>query len=406
MAEKKLVVFIYLPGETAAVPAGIFAHDSGIHVGRFAYGRKYIDRPQAISVDPVALPVGIPCREVTINRGIYGAFRDAAPDYWGRLVIATERRVPPEVLSETDFLLEANATRVGNLDFRLSVDDPEPRLEPPHFDQMEEILEAATQIEAGLEVKPHSLRLLRQGSSLGGARPKCTVGWQDELWVAKFPAKNDTMNIPRIEYATMTLAARCGIRIPELQMQSVGGKDILLVRRFDREKDKNGWIRKGFLSSLSLIQWDELDRLSWDYAAIADGMRRHVAVHDIKELFRRMVFNIMVRNTDDHPRNHGFLVDGEKMKLSPAYDIVPSFTQAGVGMDFDLSMSVGKYGRTASLENALSRPARFGPSIKENKSIIGEIAETVRHWRDHFEEAGLTNKELDALQPSFARCKE
>jgi serine/threonine-protein kinase HipA len=406
MAEKKLVVFIYLPGETAAVPAGIFTHNAEINVGHFAYGRKYMGRPKAMSVDPVALPIGIPCREVTTTSGIYGAFRDAAPDYWGRLVIAAERRVPPEALSETDFLLEANATRVGNLDFRLSLDDPEPSLKPPHFDQMEEILEAATQIEAGLEVKPHLLRLLRQGSSLGGARPKCTVGWQDALWVAKFPAKNDTMNIPRIEYATMTLAERCGIRIPEMQMQPVGGKDILLIRRFDREKVKNGWTRKGFLSSLSLMQWDELGRLSWDYAAIADSMRRHAAAHDIKEFFRRMVFNIMVRNTDDHPRNHGFLVVGEKIELSPAYDIVPSFTQPGVSMDFDLAMSVGKNGRVASLENAMSRSSRFGLSDKESQGILGEIAEAVRHWRDHFEESGVTNKELDALQPSFARCKE
>ena len=406
MTEKKVVAFIYLPGEIAAVPAGIFTHNGEMNVGRFTYGRRYIDRPKAMSVEPVALPIGMPSREVTTNRGLYGAFRDAAPDYWGRLVIAAERRVPPEALSETDFLLEANATRVGNLDFRLSPDDPEPHLEPPHFNQIEEILEAATQIEAGIEVRPHLLRLLRQGSSLGGARPKCTVGWQDALWVAKFPAKNDTMNIPRIEFATMTLAARCGIRIPELQMKSVGGKDILLVRRFDREKGKDGWTRKGFLSSLSLMQWDELDRLSWDYAAIADSMRRHVAANGIEELFRRMVYNIMVRNTDDHPRNHGFIVDGEKMELSPAYDIVPSFTQAGVGTDFDLAMSVGKSGRAASLENAMSRAARFGLSNKEGKTIVGQIAEGVRHWRDFFEEVGLTGNELKALMPSFARCEE
>jgi serine/threonine-protein kinase HipA len=406
MTEKKITVFIYLPGEVVAVPVGIFTHNGDLNVGRFAYGRKYIDRPKAISVDPVALPIGIPPREVTTNRGLYGAFRDAAPDYWGRVVIAAERRVPPEAISETDFLLEANATRVGNLDFRLSLEDPEPRLEPPHFNQMEEILEAGAQIEegAGGKVRPHLLRLLRQGSSLGGARPKCTVVWQDALWVAKFPAKNDTMNIPRIEYATMELAKKCGIRLPELQLKSVGGKDILLVRRFDREKGQDGWTRKGFLSSLSLMQWDEFDRLSWDYVAIADNMRRYVAVGDIQELFRRMVYNIMVRNTDDHPRNHGFLVDGEKIELSPAYDIVPAFTQAGVGTDFDLAMSVGKSGRDASLENALSRVARFGLSNKEANSIVAQIAERVRHWRDHFEDVGLTANELHALKPSFARC--
>ena len=140
-----------------------------------------------------------------------------------------------------------------------------------------------------------------------------------------------------------------------MRLQSVGKKDVLLVRRFDREKHKDGWVRKGFLSSLSLMQWDETDRLSWDYGAIADTMRRHTSVNDIQELFRRMVFNILVRNTDDHPRNHGFLFDDSGVELSPAYDIVPSLTQPGVGTAFSLAMSVGARGREASLENALSR---------------------------------------------------
>ena len=166
---------------------------------------------------------------------------------------------------------------------------------------------------------------------MGGARPKCTVEWQDALWIAKFPARGDTLNIPRIEYATMTLAGKCGIRIPALHLQSVGKTNVLLVRRFDREKHPEGWVRKGFLSSLSLLQWDEADRLSWDYGAIANVMRRHTSVHDIQELFRRMVFNILVRNTDDHPRNHGFLFDASGVELSPAYDLVPSLTQSWSG---------------------------------------------------------------------------
>ena len=118
MAEKNVTVFIYLPGEPVAVPAGIFTHESDAGIGTFAYGKRYIERANALPVDPVALPLGNEPLPANANAGLYGAFRDAAPDYWGRLIIAAEKKVPPEALTEMDFLLSANATRVGNLDFR------------------------------------------------------------------------------------------------------------------------------------------------------------------------------------------------------------------------------------------------------------------------------------------------
>lgn len=406
MTQKKVVVFIYLPGETLAVPAGIFTHESDAGIGSFAYGRRYLERKNALPVDPAALPLGAMPREVATNKGLYGAFRDAAPDYWGRLVIAAERRVPPEVLSEMDFLLDGNATRVGNLDFRATIDDPEPALEPPHFNRLEEVMDAAFKIETGEQVAHHLMRLLRQGTSVGGARPKCTVQWRDALWIAKFPARNDSVNIPRIEYAAMTLAGKCGINVPTMYLQSIGGKDVLLVRRFDRVRHKDGWVRKGFLSALSIMQWDEADRLSWNYGAIADTMRRHTSVNDIKELFRRMVFNILVRNTDDHPRNYGFLFDDSGLKLSPAYDIVPSLSQPGVATEFFLAMSVGKRGREASLENALSHAIRFGLSGEESRVVVEKLVEKVGGWRDHFASVGCSDSEIRALDPSFARCMD
>jgi serine/threonine-protein kinase HipA len=138
MTEKKITVFIYLPGEVVAVPSGIFTHNGDLNVGRFAYGRQYINRPKAISVDSAALPIAIPPREVTINKGLYGAFRDAAPDQ-GRLVIQRSVECRQRHF-QNRFSPEANATRVGNLDFRLSLEDPEPCLEPPHFNQMERYL--------------------------------------------------------------------------------------------------------------------------------------------------------------------------------------------------------------------------------------------------------------------------
>ena len=405
MAIRKITIFIYLPNEVVAVPAGIFTHDDGLRLGTFAYGRRYIERDNALPVDPVSLSLGSRANEVLSNGGIYGAFRDASPDYWGRMVIAAQLKAPPEALSEIDYLLASNATRVGNLDFRLSPEDPEPALQPPNFNQLSEIIEAAASIEAGQMADDHLLQLLRQGSSMGGARPKCTVEWNDALWIAKFPARGDSMNIPRIEYATMSLASLCGIHIPEIAIIPVGGRDIFLIRRFDREKTAAGWFRRGFISGLSFMQWDEMDRARWDYTAIADSMRRSMTIEDIHALYQRMVFNILVRNTDDHPRNHGFLADSTaQMTLSPAYDIVPTPTVAGVGSEFRLAMSIGKHGREATLANALSHAARFGLAEKKAREVVEQLSATVRVWRDHFEQFGVTGHDLDMLTPSFARC--
>lgn len=323
MVPRKLTVFIYLPHETKAVPAGIFTHDAETGIGTFSSGRKYLERSNALAVDPVALPLGPPSQEVTTNSGMYGAFWDASPDYWERLVIATEARVAAESLSEVDFLLAINGTRVGNLDVRHSTEDPEPTLQPPHFNQLTDILFAAEKIAMGEQIEQHFLQLLCQGTSMGGTRPKCTVEWDDALWIAKFPARGDTINIPRIEFATLILAERCGIQIPEVRVVTVAGREIFLCRRFDREKSVDGWLRRGFISALSLMQWDERDRWRWDYPAMADAMRRYSVAADIKELYQRMFFNILVRNIDDHPRNHGFLAAEKTLHLSPAYDIVP-----------------------------------------------------------------------------------
>ena len=404
MEERKITVFIYLPGETVAVPAGIFTHHGDSGIGAFAYGRRYVERHNALPVDPIALPLGVAPREVTGNGGLYGAFRDAAPDYWGRLVIAAGAGAPPEALSEIDFLLAGNASRIGNLDFRSSPGNHEPNLGPSHFNDLAQIIQAARKLTAGETVESRLLKLLRQGSSMGGARPKCTVEWQDALWIAKFSAREDTLNIPRIEFATMELALRCGITVPEHKLVSVGENDIFLSCRFDRERSRSRWLKRGFLSALSLMQWDEGDRHLWDYTAIADVMRRHMKATDIQELYRRMLFNILVRNTDDHPRNHGFLVDDGKMSLSPAYDIVPTPTLFGVGTGFLLAMSVGERGRDATLENALSRSARYGLSKEQARTIVQQLLQTVSGWREHFEECGVSRRQVESLAPSFAIC--
>ena len=401
MAIKEIIVFIYLPGETVAVPAGIFTHDSDASVGTFTYGERYLKRENAMPVDPVSLQLGVSSSAVIENSGLYGAFRDASPDYWGRLVIAAELRTAPEGLSEIDFLLNSNATRVGNLDFRKNPDSAEPELKPPSFDQLSNVINAAADIEAGKSAEAHILHLLRQGTSMGGARPKCTVEWDNDLWIAKFPARGDSVDIPRIEYATMKLAQNCGIEIPELKLESISGKDIFLIKRFDREYTPAGWLRNGFISSLSLMQLDERDRLQWSYISIAGLMRQYCPVDDLVKLFSRMVFNILVRNTDDHPRNHGFLMKENELKLSPAYDIVPTFAQCGIGTDFDLAMTIGEEGRKATIDNALSRCEQFRISKRQGKDIIDQQLDIVRNWKILFEECGVSNRDLKLLEPSF-----
>ena len=401
--EQRAYVFIYLPGETVAVPAGIFTHFPDDGIGRFAYGRRYPQRTHALPVDPVALPLGVPARDVVTNSGLYGAFRDASPDYWGRLVIAAEAKVSPETLSEMEYLLQANASRVGNLDFRLSLEQGEPEMGPPAFQSLGELLEAASLLQEGKPVSRELLRLLEQGSSIGGARPKCTVELEDALWIAKFPSKDDTVSFPRIEHATMKLAQACGITIPEMRLVSIGGRDVLLVKRFDREKTEDGYLRSGFMSALSFMEWDERDRTLWSYPDLADKMRAAILAQPrhLLELFRRMVFNVLCRNTDDHPRNHAFLSGERGFSLSPAYDIVPTPTRPGIGTDFLLSMSLGKQGREASLDNALSMSPRFGLTVKEAENVIQDMRICVRKWEEHYIRFAVSAGDIEAVRGSF-----
>ena len=397
-----LIVFIYLPGQTEAVPAGRFSYDPEATVGLFEYGQQYLRRSDALAVDPISLPLGRTPLPTSLNDGVYGCLRDAAPDHWGRMVIARELHSAPEALSELDFLLASNATRVGNLDFRRSPDSPEPTAEPPHFHNLGDILVAATEVESGRPDDSGLIHLLQQGSSMGGARPKCTVQWDGDLWLAKFAARNDTLNIPIVEYATMTLAAACGITVPEVKQVAVQGQDVFLVRRFDRKRDDNAFLRTGFLSALSLMQWDQRGWETWDYTQLTAGMRQFCGQADMTELFRRMIFNILIRNTDDHPRNHGFLWDASGCKLSPVYDLVPTICHRGVGFEFNLAMAVGTAGKRATLENAKSRAGQFGLSQDEATTHITDLSQAVSPWTDVFNENGVSDKDIDLLAPSFS----
>ncbi len=194
-------------------------------------------------------------------------------------------------------------------------------------------MDAALRLERDEPIPPELLTLLGEGSGgLGGMRPKATVERGGDLWVAKFPAKDDRHAITRWEHATLTLADRCGIRVPDHELVELGGRALLMTRRFDRRRQPDGFARAHVLSRLTLLGLHERDNGAGSYADLAAWIRRHGAAprEDTRELFLRMVFNIVVGNTDDHLRNHAVMDFGEGFRLAPAYNLVPQLSTSSL----------------------------------------------------------------------------
>lgn len=397
LSEKKFFIFVYLKDAVSAVPAAQanFTRDGNLIV---RYGNRYVERSDAIAIDPLILPLdqkfGI------LSEGCLGTIRDAAPDYWGRLVISKILKQDIMSLHEVDFLLFKSSVRIGNLDFRASVDGGEPDIEPPFASDLENLLHAAKSIERGANVDKKYLLLLMQGTSLGGSRPKCTLIHKGFPYLAKFPSYRDTVSNARIEMATMLLAHECGISVPEMELLDVEGRDILLSRRFDRVKIKNGFTHKGYLSALSLCCCNEHDVYAYSYEDIVDKINIYCPESAI-EFFRRMVFNIFCRNIDDHPRNHGFLFDGKNISLAPAFDITPTQSTPGVSTFPTQAMNVGAYGKEGTVENILSHAVKFGLTNSQSENIICEMIEKFSHWQQFFEQCGVKEEEMILYRNSF-----
>nr|WP_275949430.1 HipA domain-containing protein [Nevskia ramosa] len=347
-------------------------------------------------------------RPTQLLGGVFGGFRDSAPDAWGRLVVAKLLNRSTSQLLEIDFLLHGGAARIGNLDFRKSLDASEPVSAVPLIANLGDLIQASQDLLAHKTVQPELLQVLVQGTSVGGARPKCVIQYQDALWLAKFPATKDTFNNPRVEWATLTLAQKCGLDVAESQIFTLADqRDVLLVKRFDREYSEQGYTRKGFISGLSLLAIDEMQQDAWSYLTIADEIRaRGSQVCDLREMYARMAFNVACRNIDDHPRNHGFFVERDSIRLTPAYDLVSQPAIAGVGTDFFLAMQLGTLGRQATVENLLSASPRFGLSMDEAKSILAKIGHETARWREHYSECGIPTEEAEQFSGSFSLATE
>jgi len=405
-SERQAYVYVQLPGTLTTVPAALLKVEQlrdGTYVGRFRYGDRYLRRKDAVEFDPFQLPLGNEAHEFTKLKGIPGAVRDAGPDAWGRRVIEHKLERSPADLEEIDYLLHGPQDGAGYLSFGDTVESHPSKRQYNRTHQLADLVAAAEAIEEGKRVPAHVLEQIEPGTSMGGARPKATIEDGNRLWVGKFPEKEDRFNLQSVEYATLELARRCGIDVCNSRLESVGGRDVLMVERFDREYTERGYLRFGLVSGFTMLDADEyyLDRNRWSYPLLADQLRRwsEKPNDDRIELFRRVVFNAAVTNNDDHPRNHAVRRTARGWHLTPAYDLVPVPL---VSLERrDLAMTIGTYGRTASVYNLLSQCERFGLNIEAARKEIDSVVATVTSWRDLFRASGVSAKDIEYIAPAF-----
>lgn len=372
----------------------------------FAYHEDWLANPQRFSLEP-SLQVGKGLFHPNSDREIFGSIGDSAPDTWGRrLMQRAERRQAsiesrqPRTLLEADYLLGVtDVSRLGALRFkRVDQDEFEKSASEgvPGFIHLGRLLESTERIERNSETDEDLALIFAPGSSLGGARPKASVvDSQGNLAIAKFPKDTDDYPIETWEHIALILATRAGITVASHQLQTISDKPVLLSWRFDRI----GQVRIPFLSAMSLLQAKDGDGAS--YVEIVDELTQHGASTkaDSAELFRRMVFNILVSNVDDHLRNHGFLWAGRSgWVLSPAYDLNPTPTDIKQRI---LSTNISLDEATCSIELALSQAELFGLHLLEARKVINQVGVAVATWRDVAKEAGLIKSEQDRMSSAF-----
>ena len=409
MAEE-CFVYITLPGTTDPITAARFEIGQtrdGRPLGRLVYGKSYLDRADAVEFDPAELHLNARTYETLGLKGIFGALRDAGPDYWGREVI--KRHLGVAEPSELDYLLNASDDRAGALGFGLGAKPPAPKRD---YNQRIDLARLQTLADAILNDAPVAAdaqaaqvdELLNGGSSMGGARPKVVVKDNDALWIAKFNAPHDKWNYARVEHAMLLLARSCGLTSSESKVVSAGGRDVLMVKRFDRESDGKLFRRARMISGLTLMRAEDShqSRDLWSYLLLAEEVRRVSADPkvDANELFRRMCFNSVISNTDDHPRNHAMIAPHRAWRLSPAYDLVPNPVISQEKRD--LALICGDQGRVANVTNLLSQARRFLLSDKAATNILSTVRDCVTaQWYAIARREGVSEQDCDRIRGAF-----
>lgn len=394
---KKGFVWTWIPGAVDPVVAGRIDLVNGIY--RFSYGRSYLERDDAISIFTPELPLKGGAQIPRAPHVIAGCLRDGAPDNWGRRVIlsqVTGRRAPDMDTGDIDelsYLLLSGSDRTGALDFQASATDYVPR--ESGGATLDAMMEAARLVEEGTPLPPDLDEAMNHGTSIGGARPKAHLTDGHRKVIAKFSSSRDPHKIVGAELVGLRLAERVGIRVAHADLVQVRDKDVLLVERFDREAKDGSWARRHMVSALTMLGLDEHRGYYGSYEDLAGILRRDGT--DPRggpvELFRRMVFNILIGNTDDHARNHAAFWDGKLLTLTPAYDIEP---RPRLGREANQAIRVRGNSRQSRVALAIEAAPRFGVSEEEAiEIVIGQVEQIHASFDEAAEEARLT--EIDRM---------
>ena len=395
--ERDVYVWVWLPGSTAPVSAGVLAPRGNRFV--FRYGRSYRANPAAMAISGLELPLGPDPIEPRTGLALAGCLADAMPDAWGQRVIlhrhlhgATVHHDTNE-LPITTYLLESGADRFGAIDFQRS---PTEDVERSTAATLEQLRRAADLLEAG-ELLPAPLDdALLHGSSIGGARPKALLRVGSRCLIAKFGSRHDTTSVVKAEAVAMNLARRVGLTVAPTEIARSLGHDVLLVERFDRTPDGG---RRAVVSALSLLGLDALTGGRYaTYYDLADVIRAHFAqpAATLRELYARIVFNILVGNTDDHARNHAAFWDGREYALTPAYDLCPQTRSGGEAVQ---AMAIGRDGyRFSQFAGCIPAASTYLLERSDAIAIVTHQLDVVHaEWAAAADEVGLTAAERARL---------
>jgi serine/threonine-protein kinase HipA len=405
MTDRNLLVYVDLEAAPHLVGRLWGRSRKGRESATFEYDATWLANPSRFALEP-ALTLGKGPHHTAAGRQIFGAIGDSAPDRWGRALIqrderrkAREEKRTPRTLLEVDYLLGVgDIARQGALRFAEHEGGPflATAVQIPPLIQLPTLLGAALRMSEDGGSDDDLRLLLAPGSSLGGARPKASVVDRDgQLAIAKFPQHGDLIRVTVWEAVALRIATYAGIPTPAWRVEKVADRDVMLLRRFDRSDNE----RIPFLSAMSLL--NATDNEPHSYMEIADALRQYGAKadEDCAQLWRRIVFSILISNVDDHLRNHGFLYEpAAGWRLSPAYDLNP------VPVDIKpriLTTAIDEADGTASLDLAFEVAPHFGVKPEKAKDIVREVGTAVARWRDTAATTGLSDKEIERMATAF-----
>lgn len=390
MNDQKKDIWYWLPGETQPVLAGQFRLETDR--GRFTYDTEYLARNDALPLDPISLPLSKKNFAEFKNGGIFGILSDSGPDSWGKGVLNLEHRRELQALECLEY---APGDNVG----AIAVGDPARKLawKPFQISDLDRIAESIEAVQSGLPIALQ--QILSPDTALGGAKPKVTVEKDGCLWLAKFTERGDYEYMPYLEHAALSMAKDCGVNACEsIPGILKNGRQYLLVKRFDREAADNGWVRRGYASAATVLKLGDkgIAEPSRNYVEYGENIRRWCASKNVdakdqaRELWRRIVYNGLINNGDDHPRNHGLVQNGTNWKLSLAFDLAPypmDNDHRALSMPFNIDRKNNIRTSHISYENLIAASKDFYYTREEAiKTLLKMSSYVLENWRNYVSE--------------------